>query len=220
MLALAARGEADGAWIVADRQSGGRGRMGRAWQSPEGNFHGSTLIRLRAGDPVAATLAVAAAVAVFDACACWVAPQRLTIKWPNDLLADGAKLCGILLERSADAVIVGIGVNLAVHPDDAGQPATSFAGLGAPVPSNVEMREALGAQMAIWLAVWREGRLAAVRDAWLARAHAIGTPLVANLPDGSSVAGRFDGLTEDCALRLCLADGGNRVIHAGDVIQL
>lgn len=116
MLALAAAGAAEGLWLRADYQTGGRGRQGRVWQSPPGNFYGSTLVRLRGGDPAAATLALVAAVALEEAVRIYAPGADVAIKWPNDLLLGEAKLAGILLERADDAVVVGIGVNLAHHP--------------------------------------------------------------------------------------------------------
>src|SRR3954468_5499421 len=102
---LAREGAPEGLWLRADRQTSGKGRQGRAWQSPPGNLHASTLVRLRPDDPPAPTLALVAAVALHEV----VTPHApaATIKWPNDLLVDGAKLAGILLERQGDAVVVG-----------------------------------------------------------------------------------------------------------------
>jgi len=135
----------------------------------------------------------------------------LRIKWPNDLLVDGAKLAGILLERQGDAVIVGFGVNLAHHPKDLDRPATS---LQPPVPPD-EFLSRLVAAFETWLARWRAEGLAPIRAAWLAAAHPPGTPLIAG-----ETRGTFNGLDESGALRLRLEDGGLRVIHAGDVFLL
>jgi BirA family transcriptional regulator, biotin operon repressor / biotin---[acetyl-CoA-carboxylase] ligase len=219
MLTMALAGAAEGDWLVADRQTAGRGRMGRGWMSPVGNLYTSGLVRLRPGDPDAATLALVAAVALFDAVALLTPDIRL--KWPNDLLAaDGAKLSGILLERAHDAVVIGFGVNLAHHPDSIGRPVTSIAALGINSPDPVVFVDTLAETFARWLATWRSEELPVIRAAWLARAHPVGTALTASLPDGESVEGLFDGLTPDCALRLCLADGQVRVIHAGDVFLI
>ena len=91
MLALAEQGETEGLWLRAKRQSGGRGRLGRAWESPVGNLYCSTLIRLQPGDPMAHTLALVAANAVHALVAPLCAGQA-RIKWPNDILVDGAKI--------------------------------------------------------------------------------------------------------------------------------
>ena len=220
MLAMAAHGAAEGDWLIADTQTAGRGRMGRAWQSQAGNLYATGLVRLRADDPDAATLALVAAVALYDTVALWVDAAKLRLKWPNDLLSDGAKLSGILLERAGDAVVIGIGVNLAHHPETLDRPVTSLAAVGGMSPEPGIFLETLAETFARWLASWRGDGLAMMRTAWLTRAHVVGTALTANLPDGQRIDGLFDGLTEDCALQLRLADGAVRVIHAGDVFLI
>lgn len=223
MAALARAGAAEGLWLRADRQTAGRGRQGRAWASPAGNLYASTLVRVRSGEPSPATLALVAAVALEETVAVFLeragGPRDgLALKWPNDLLLDGAKLSGILLERVEDAVIIGFGVNLAHHPTEVERAATSLAAHGA-APEPGVFAEALAEGFARWLARWREG-IAPVRDRWLARAHPEGTALVARLAGGQAVEGLFAGLTGDGALILRLAGGGTRVIHAGDVFLL
>ena len=216
MLARAAAGAAhEGDWLVADTQTDGRGRQGRAWTSPPGNLYASGLVELRFGDPPAPTLALVAGIAAHDA----LALPELLLKWPNDLIVDAAKLAGILLERQGDAVVVGVGVNLAHHPDLPGRPATSLATFGVALePGQAATR--LAEAMTRWLAIWRAQGLAPIRAAWLERAHPLGTPLSAALPDGSRIDGIFTGLTDDCALQLRLGSGEVRVIHAGDVFLL
>jgi BirA family biotin operon repressor/biotin-[acetyl-CoA-carboxylase] ligase len=207
--ALAREGAPEGTWLRAERQTGGKGRQGRVWQSPAGNLHASTLVRLQPGDPPAPTLALVAAVALHEVVKPYAPAAR--IKWPNDLLVDGAKLAGILLERQGDAVVVGFGVNLAQHPEGLDRPATSLA----PPVALDPFLACLAAAFAAWRDRWRAEGLAPVRAAWLAAAHPVGTVLTAN-----DVHGRFDGLDESGALRLRLEDGGLRIIHAGDVFLL
>jgi BirA family biotin operon repressor/biotin-[acetyl-CoA-carboxylase] ligase len=206
---LARDGASEGLWLRAERQTGGKGRLGRAWQSPAGNLHASTLVRLQPGDPPAPTLALVAAVALHEA----VRPHAhaARIKWPNDLLVGGAKLAGILLERQGDAVIVGFGVNLAHHPEHLGRPATS---LDPPVAADAFL-ERLAAIFQAWLGRWRVEGFAPIRAAWLAAAHPIGTALTA-----SDARGTFEGLDESGALRLRLEDGALRILHAGDIFLL
>lgn len=218
MLAFAAAGASEGSWLRAERQTGGRGRQGRAWESPPGNLYASTLVRLRPSDPVAATLALVAAVALQDAVGVFL-PSRATLKWPNDLLIDGAKLSGILLERAGDAVVIGIGVNLAHHPDLPDRPATSLAAHGVAVPPDTFV-EVLAEAFARWLGRWRGEGVDAIRQNWCARAHPVGTALSTHLPDGSKVDGLFDGLDAEGALILKEAGGSRRVIHAGDVFLI
>lgn len=174
------------------------------------------MVRVRPGEPSPATLALVAAVALEEAVSLFgVWPM---LKWPNDLLVEGAKLSGILLERVEDAVIIGFGVNLAHHPVDLDRPATSIAAY-APAPDPQVFAETLAEIFARWLSRWRDG-IAPVRDRWLARAHPQGTALTARLADGTSMEGLFGGLDAQGALILRLADGSARVIHAGDVFLL
>jgi BirA family biotin operon repressor/biotin-[acetyl-CoA-carboxylase] ligase len=218
MADLARAGAAEGLWLRAERQTAGRGRQGRAWKSPPGNLYASTLVRLRPTDSQPATLALVAAVALEDTVRVFL-DHGATLKWPNDLLIDGAKLSGILLERVDDAVIIGFGVNLAHHPQALERPATSLAAHG-PAPDPQLFLETLAESLTRWIARWRGEGLAPIRDRWLARAHPPGTALTARLADQTSLDGLFDGLTSDGALILRLADGTSRVIHAADVFLL
>ena len=185
-----------------------------------GNLHASTLVRLREGDPPAPTLALVAAVALHEVASAYAGGAEIVIKWPNDLLAGGAKLSGILLERRADAIIIGFGVNLAGHPDEADRPATSILALSGSAPDADAFLEDLAAAFAHWLNLWRSAGLAPVRTQWLLAAHPTGTPLSTHGASGASIEGLFDGLDEGGALRLRLADGSSHVIHAGDVFLI
>jgi BirA family biotin operon repressor/biotin-[acetyl-CoA-carboxylase] ligase len=229
LAALAREGAPEGTWLRAERQTGGKGRQGRAWLSPPGNLYISTLVRLRPADPPAPTLALLAAVALHETVA--LQASGVAIKWPNDLTAIpprngegdhakhgggvGAKLAGILLERHGEAVVIGMGVNLAFAPDLPDRPAISLADLSGTPQNPAAFAEILAETFARWLARWRAEGLAPVRKAWLAAAHPIGTAL-----STSEGQGLFDGLDEDGALRLRLADGTTRVIHAGDVFLI
>jgi BirA family biotin operon repressor/biotin-[acetyl-CoA-carboxylase] ligase len=218
MTALAAAGLEEGIWLRAERQSGGRGRQGRAWVSPPGNLYASTLVRVRPSDPPAATLALVAAVAIEETVSAY-APGMALLKWPNDLLIDGAKVSGILLERAGDAVVIGIGLNLAHHPQDTDRVATSLGAYGVDVLPE-DFIETLAEAFGRWVERWRGHGIDIVRRRWTDNAHAIGTPLTVRLPDGPALEGLFDGLDPDGALILRLADGTRRVIHAGDVFLL
>jgi BirA family transcriptional regulator, biotin operon repressor / biotin---[acetyl-CoA-carboxylase] ligase len=215
MAALAQAGVAEGLWLRAERQTGGRGRQGRGWHSPAGNLHASTLVRLRQTDPPAPTLALVAAVALHETAAAHAPLAAIMIKWPNDLLVSDAKLAGILLERFEDAVVIGFGANLACHPEDLDRPATDLATLAGAAPEPAAFLEMLAERFGRWLDRWRAEGVGPVRDRWLKVAHPIGTAL--STPQGE---GLFDGLDESGALRLRLADGSTRVIHAGDVFLI
>ena len=142
------------------------------------------------------------------------------IKWPNDILSGGAKISGILLERRDDAVIIGMGINLAFHPQGLGRPVTSLSALGVKPPTAQAFQPVLACCLSHWLGLWRGGGLPDILAAWQARAHAKGTPLFVHLPDGQSIEGVFDGLDAHGALQLRLADGAVRAIHAGDVFLI
>lgn len=218
LLQRAAQGVPEGLWLRADAQDGGRGRLGRQWESPAGNLFASTIVRLRDTDPTPSTLAFVAALAVHDLVR-QIAPQvAIQIKWPNDLLsADGHKLCGILLERAGDAIVIGIGVNLVWHPDNLGRKVSDLRALGATPPDPQAAVEMLAEIFQHWLATWRDTGLSAVIRKWQTHAHPKGSALAANLPDGEQLQGIFTGLGDDGALRLRLADGSIRAIHAADV---
>jgi BirA family biotin operon repressor/biotin-[acetyl-CoA-carboxylase] ligase len=218
---MAAQGAEEGLWLRAERQTGGRGRLGRVWASEPGNLHASTLIRLRPGDPPAPTLALVSAVAAQETAQAMVPAARVTIKWPNDLMVGGAKLCGMLLERQGDAVIAGFGMNVAHAPELPGRAATSLAACGAaPDIDAAAVATDLAARFAHWLDIWRGEGVERIRTAWLRAAHQPGTPLRVVQPDGSELNGAFDGLTADGGLILALEDGARHVIHAGDVFAI
>lgn len=220
MLALAEAGAGEGLWLRAEQQTSGRGRLGRHWESPAGNLHCSTLVRLRPGDPPPATLALVMAVAAHQALAPHFAQGRLFIKWPNDLLVVGAKICGMLLERAGDAIVIGVGINVTGHPTGLDRPVTSLWAEGAVDAQAGSLLQALAEHFSQWLQRWRNAGLSPVRACWIDHAHPLGTALRANLPDGTVMEGQFAGLDEHGALILRLPNGGNHIIHAGDVFLL
>jgi BirA family transcriptional regulator, biotin operon repressor / biotin---[acetyl-CoA-carboxylase] ligase len=217
MLALAAEGAPEGLWLRAERQSGGKGRMGREWASPVGNLYASGLIRLRPTDPPAPTLAFVAAVALVQHLRSQAPNIPYQIKWPNDVMVDGAKLSGILLERAGEAVVVGIGVNLASHPDVPDRRTISLFALSDQAHNPRAFMEGLARAFEQAVSLWRDEGMGAILSQWESHAHPLGTALTVTLPDGAKVDGRFDGLSTDAALRLKLADGTIQRIHAGDV---
>ncbi|MEL7689749.1 biotin--[acetyl-CoA-carboxylase] ligase [Citromicrobium bathyomarinum] len=208
----------EGDWLIADRQSAGRGRQGRGWQDGHGNFMGSTIVRTQPGQPPAHTLSLLAAVALFDTIhALLQRPHRLVLKWPNDLLIGDAKLSGILLEAERDAVVIGIGVNLVSAPDLPDRKSAALTQFG-PAPDRDAFAETLAAHFATELQRWRTYGLEPLIRSWNAASMPKGTPISVHEPDGGQVGGLFDGIEPDGSMRLRLADGSVRVIHAGDVI--
>ena len=212
---LAEAGAVGPLWIMALRQNAGRGRRGRAWISPEGNLAATLLLRPDAPQAVTGQLSFAAALAVADMAAHFAPDAAIAVKWPNDVLADGKKLAGILLEGGAGWLAIGIGVNLAGHPEGTEFPATSLAQLGIAVPSQDEALTVLAARFAHWYGLWMQGGFESLRMQWLARAKGVGAPIRARLPQETRT-GVFEGI--DASGALLLNEGGQvRVIAAAEV---
>ena len=212
-------GWAEGVWLVARRQTAGRGRQGREWFDGAGNFMGSSVVSIGEGGPPPASLSFVAALAVHDA-ATGVSGEggALGLKWPNDVLLAGGKLSGILLEMVRGHIVVGIGVNLAKAPEVPGRQTAALADVGSP-PALEDFAARLAAAFDRRLEAWRTYGLGATLHAFLGLSiHAQGSPLTVHDTDGSVLSGSFAGLEEsDGALRLRLADGSERVIRAGDI---
>ena len=174
------------------------------------------IVKPQPGEGPAQQLSFVAAVALHLALHDWVPPPRLRLKWPNDLLLDGIKVSGILLEGHGDAVVIGFGVNLAAHPEDSERPATSLPAVGLRAASPEHVLDNLIQTFADTRAAWRVQGFAPLREAWLQGAAGLDEPLVARLGQ-EDVSGVFEGLADDGALRLRLPDGTVRAIHAGEV---
>jgi BirA family biotin operon repressor/biotin-[acetyl-CoA-carboxylase] ligase len=210
-------------WIVADKQISGRGRRGRQWISEPGNLYSTVLFYDPAPPVLSPQICFVAALALHDAVidlAPSIDAERLRLKWPNDVLLDGKKLVGILVEGASagakQAVVVGIGVNCTHHPSDAAYPATDLQSSGiAASPEQVFLR--LAERMMDRLAQWQRGKqFTLTREAWLARAGGIGTEIEVRLPE-RSLRGTFDAIDADGALVLGLPGGHSELIRAGDV---
>ena len=210
---LGEAGAVEGDWLIALDQSSGKGRQGRNWVSVEGNFYGSTLVEVMAGDSPAQTLSLAAGLALIEAVDIAVPGQALMLKWPNDLMLLGRKLAGILLERSGDRIAVGFGVNLAGAPELDGRRAASLNGEVGPQ----SFAPLLAGSFARLLSLWRSSEPGLLAHAWLARAHPLGTPLSVHTGKDETVSGRFAGLEQDGALRLATDGGAIEIVRAGDV---
>lgn len=215
-------GERGPVWIWALKQTAGRGRRGRAWESPSGNLSCTLLLAPGAPAADAARLSFVAALAARDTVAAFVPEGLVQVKWPNDVLIDGRKVAGILLESSGDGdrqlpwLAVGIGINLKYAPETAIYPATSIS---AHVPGAPAAADALAKLAGAWdlhFRVWRASGFGAIRAVWLKHAVGIGQAVTARLP-GETINGIFRGLDDDGALRLALPDGSSRAITAGEV---
>jgi len=174
---------------------------------------GSTVVHLSSGDPSPATLALVAGVALAKAVAALAPGVAATLKWPNDLLVDGAKCAGILLERSGNSVVIGIGVNLVSAPELPDRRTMCFAEQGVQVDRD-RFAEAMAVAMLDTLWTWRQEGVQSIVRAWLPLGHPVGTPLRVS---EQQVDGTFDGLAPDGALRLRRVDGEVMLVHAGDV---
>jgi BirA family biotin operon repressor/biotin-[acetyl-CoA-carboxylase] ligase len=205
----------EGDWLITLRQDNGKGRHGRPWTSVEGNYFGSTLVQLRDADPPAPSLALAAGLALIEAVEIEVPGAALSLKWPNDLMLEDAKLAGILLERSGDRVVAGFGVNLAGAPEIPGRSTAALGSLRAVAPQ--AFAPVLAGKFAQLLSIWRTAEPAQFAQAWMARAHPVGTTLKVHSSPGERLSGTFDGIEPDGALRLRRDDGMIDIVRAGDV---
>jgi BirA family biotin operon repressor/biotin-[acetyl-CoA-carboxylase] ligase len=215
-------GETGPLWIIAARQTAGRGRRGRDWRTAEGNLAASLLMLTERTPADAAQVSFVAALAASDLARSCLPAQRVRLKWPNDLLVDGRKAAGVLIESGLHAsgrlwLVVGVGVNLVHAPILADRPATSFAEAGAAsVLTPREALDRLAASFAGWLGLWNDQGFAVIAEAWTARAYGLGEPCIARL-NAETVEGIAEGLDVDGALRLRRVDGVVRRITAGDV---
>jgi BirA family biotin operon repressor/biotin-[acetyl-CoA-carboxylase] ligase len=220
-MARARAGDPGKLWITAAQQSAGRGRLGRTWQSPQGNLYASLLLVDAASPDRAPELGFVAGVALIDALRDITgARDRLKIKWPNDALLDGGKLAGLLLEATqlaggAFACVIGIGVNCASCPADLPYAASNLAAFG-PRASREKLFPALAAHLANRLDQWSRGEgFPAIRNAWLAVAAGVGEQI--EVANGEK---RLKGVfrTIDSKGRLVLgADAGETLVEAGDI---
>jgi BirA family biotin operon repressor/biotin-[acetyl-CoA-carboxylase] ligase len=238
-LAAAAAGDPGGLWFAARQQTAGRGRRGRPWSSPHGNLAASLLLVPDADPAVAATLGFVAGVALTRALAQVVpaalvrlgldgadgaaanGPARIALKWPNDVLADGAKLAGILLEAQKrpdgrHAIVIGFGVNVVAAPGGTPYPATSLRDLGFERSAEA-MFEALTEAWVDSFALWRDGQgIADVLAEWRKAAAGIGAPVAVSLSSGV-VRGTFETVDEAGRLILRADDRSLIAVTAGDV---
>jgi BirA family biotin operon repressor/biotin-[acetyl-CoA-carboxylase] ligase len=218
---LVGAGEAAPFWVLADRQTAGRGRSGRKWGSVSGNLFASHAVRLKLPAPRAYQLSLVAGVAALDAVrAVGPASLPLRLKWPNDILIGQSKVGGILIEstqgKEALDAIIGIGLNIADHPRDIAVQVTHLSAYGE-FPAPRIFLDLLAQSMDSWLERWRGGEgFSAVRLAWLERSGAAGEQITINAGEGP-VTGRFEGLDEEGALILLDREGRVRRFNFGDV---
>lgn len=221
---LAMDGALDGTVVWAKSQTAGRGRQGRQWQSPEGNLYCSIIVRPDMPPADAAQFSFVTALAMGRGVSDLLPDGvEMRYKWPNDLLLNGKKAAGILLESSGatdgrmDWLVIGAGLNVAEFPDITdGYPATSLRALGVDSGLVADILGGFIAGFAHWRARWQNEGLSVIREAWLDRAARLGEDIIVRLPDGQ-LEGRFSGLDEGGGLLLDMNDGSRRTITAGDV---
>jgi BirA family biotin operon repressor/biotin-[acetyl-CoA-carboxylase] ligase len=226
-LRAAREGDPGPLWIVANEQRAGRGRHGRPWTSPPGNLYASLLLTDPCEPALAPQLGFVAGIALHEAVASvtGASPPRLALKWPNDLLFDGAKVSGLLLEGhhvgAALAIVIGFGVNVASAPTGTPYPATTLQAIHAAVTREA-LFSALARSFAEAFGAWKSSQhlntadpFASIRRLWLERAAGIGSEVVLRLPAGER-RGIFDGLDRSGRLRL-QTPGGVELIDAGDL---
>ncbi|UJW86085.1 biotin--[acetyl-CoA-carboxylase] ligase [Devosia sp. SL43] len=236
-LAAAAAGDHGGLWFAARQQTAGRGRRGRQWESPHGNL-AATLLMVPEADPtLAATLGFVAGVSLNRALSA-ILPggivkigidgadgvggnSRIALKWPNDVLADGAKLAGILLEASKlpdgrHAIAIGFGVNAVAAPQGLPYPATSLVDLGVARDAEAVF-EALSDAWVDTFGLWADGRgIGDVLKHWRAAAAGIGAPVAVN-QNGDVLRGIFETIDDEGRLIVRADDNRRIAITAGDV---
>jgi BirA family biotin operon repressor/biotin-[acetyl-CoA-carboxylase] ligase len=221
----AAEGETGPLWITARRQTEGRGRRGRSWSTEAGDLAATLLTVTEKRAEEAAQISFVAAVALAELIETWVPTPLISIKWPNDVLIDGKKASGILIEAGVREdgrlwLAIGCGVNLSHAPEAVERPATRVADhLRGDVPRAPTAQEAMarfGPLLVERIASWEKTGFKPVASAWLARATGMGEPCTARF-GRETLEGVAEGLEPDGALRLRLSDGQIRRITAGDV---
>jgi BirA family biotin operon repressor/biotin-[acetyl-CoA-carboxylase] ligase len=234
-LAWGTLGDPGRLWIVAGEQTAGHGRRGRAWQTPRGNLAASLLIVRPEKCTKSATLGFAAGLALesaIRACGPTIGVRigldaasgddvRLALKWPYDVLLDGAKIAGILLEAvtrqgAHTNVVIGIGVNVRHAPEGIPYPVTSLAECGAKLDAET-LFSALAEAWVDQESLWAEGSgFPAIRDHWLQRAAGLGAPIAVRIGE-DVLSGTFETIDDDGRLIVRAGDGSSHAVSAGEV---
>lgn len=221
---MAKAGAPSGTVVMADQQLHGRGRLGRHWVSPVGNFYASIILRPDCTLNASAGLSLLTSVALGEALAD-LGPDNLdlALKWPNDILINRAKVAGILLENVGDHrgrvafVVIGTGVNLRSAPENAAYPVTCLDAAGFRELTPLDLLIAYTVRLEIWLDRWQRDGFAKVRSAWRDKAFGLGSAVRLRL-EQEEIDGVFVDLTEGGGLLIEEANGRLREVVAGDVV--
>ncbi len=208
-------GEPEGYVLQAFQQTGGKGRSGNQWHSPMGNLYMSFLLRPECDLHKAGELAFVVGVGVSNAFDEYIDSKssKKQLKWPNDILVNGLKISGILLEGGADnSFIVGVGANILNAPDLA---ISLNSAATQPVYVN-KVRDNILDKVGIIYEEWQSNGFSTIRDLWLEQAYGLNEAMTARLPN-KKVKGIFKGIDQVGALQLELANGELKTIHAADV---
>lgn len=220
----AGAGRRDSVFILALEQSAGYGRRGTAWRQQAGDFAGTLLFEEASPVERLGQLSFVAGLAAADAIAGFAPRADPRLKWPNDVLADGGKIAGLLIELLDAAqgrpalLALGLGLNIVSKPEGVDYPTArllDFAPGSAPKPEDIA--RAFDTAFLAWRRQWRDKGFAPVREAWLDRAAHLGSVITVRLPDGDAT-GRFADLDPDGALVLD-CDGRRRTIAAGAILR-
>lgn len=212
------------AWIRAKRQTGGRGRAGKPWKAASGNLQATWTLPFDRPPPELPLYSFVIALALRDTMSHWLSPDQLTFKWPNDVLAGGRKIAGILLESSAGRLSIGVGLNIVESPSvdtlpEGAWPTTSMAELLArsttPPPDASLVLTQLAHDLETWRRVWAHHGFAEIRAAWMEDAANLGQQIYVRLPN-ETLVGTFRDMDETGCLVLETAKG-LQTIAAGDV---
>ena len=217
----AENGASAGTIVWAKQQNSGRGRRGRAWISPSGNLYCSIVLRPQVSPAIAAQLSFVTALALGEGLQESL-PTSVTLeyKWPNDVLIDGQKLAGILLESQIgeqsklDWLLIGTGVNVASSPVDTDRPSTCLRQIGMKL-SVTDVLAAYIHALSTWLARWEKTGFESVREVWLKRAIGLGEAIEVRLPN-ETLTGTFEALDTSGSLVLTTPQG-RQLISAGEV---
>lgn len=198
--------------VWAHEQTAGKGRQGNSWISVPGNLYMSILLRPAATAAQNGQLSFLAAVALAETVKELMAkPGMIALKWPNDLLLNGKKAAGILLEAEEDWVVMGIGVNVAGAPDGA----TSLKDLGTETEAG-QVLEKLIMRVKDLYDLWAKNGFTPIRSQWLHYAHNIGMTIQVRMPN-ETFSGKFLGIDDAGALEIEMPDGAKRAVCSGEV---